>query len=405
MRTLLAFELKKILNRKTLWLALALGVVMWVQVRGTGYIYERLSGRAQGFKDVTMQYEGQVLTEALQARIQADFDGYVAAHADRFAWKTFSQGEPEEFTSLCTTEEALDYDDGVLDSFGSLTVARSLEERQERMRQNQQALASGEDEQGKPLTAKQRRAINEEILYLAVTPVVHYARGWQEFFQSPNENGLWVLVAVVMALLGLFNGEASARMEPIVLTARSRRRAVAAKLLAAAMVAGGSVALFFGLQFAAMAYTWGLQGALLPATALDHVAVSMPIIVVFALTVLVLALAAMACAAVVAWASARFRHGLLSLLASGAILAGMAILWRNSWMLMEPPYNLHGNTVYEVIREWLLALPINTLMDPIYMSDRVTDWGTLAQLVLLPMVLSALLCWLAVRAFLRRRKI
>ena len=405
MKTLLACELRKILSRKVLWVVLALGVVMWVQVRGTGIVRERLSGSTQGVKDVIAQYEGQVLTEALQARMKESFESYVAAHGDRFIADPEPVGNDD--SHWLPGEAATPYDQGVWVTYANLSGQMSLEDLRESQRMFQQMLTTGVDEQGMALSADTRRSLNDRVRFFAATPMVRYAKGWEEFFRAPNENGLWVLLATVVALLGLFGGETSAHMDAIVLTARNRRRAVAAKLLAGAIVSGGSAVLFFGLQFAAQAYAWGLQGAWLPASQVDIRYGSLPVAGVFALSVLALVLDAVACGAIVAWASARMRHVLLALLAAGAILGGMALLGMDSGTALQRQLRLLFSPYSPVLQmvDWFVyALPVNTLMENYPLAWNMSQAPTLILHLALPAGLAVMLSWLSSRAFLRRRR-
>jgi hypothetical protein len=117
---------------------------------------------------------------------------------------------------------------------------------------------------------------------------------------------------------------------------------------------------------------------------------------------LVLVLAAVCCSVIVAWSSARFRHPLLILLIAGAILGSMVVLQDNEMTLFcrgeETPL-FNGIS-------WLLnMLPVNTLIHTYFLAEQVTMASKLAFLLAFPLALSTLLCWLAGRAFLRRRKV
>ncbi len=404
MKTLLAYEFKKLLNRKIFWIALALCVGMWVQVRAIGIINERFSGSVQAERDVLRQYEGQVITEALQARIQQDFERYVAAHPDRFSLMQMDENDPGSKEEYWPNEAATRYESSVWATYYNLIGNRSLEDQQEFVRFAQQRLDKGTTEQGKPLTYQDRRTYQEVVKEGAIPAVVHYTRGWEEFYQGIDENGFMAIVVIGLALLGLFNGEASAHMDAVFLTAKARRRAVAAKLLAATAVATGIAALFFGLRFAAVAFAWGLDGATLPVSAMnrDYGVGTMPILPAFALSALVLALAAVACGAIVAWASARFRNGLLTLLAGGGILAAMALVWDFRPQLFQPIY---GTLAFDWIHNFLSALPVTVLRDTYNLAEQISQPSLLVLLLAVPTGLTVLLYWLAQRAVLRRRKV
>ncbi len=404
MKTLLAYELKKLLNRKILWVALALAVGMWVQVRAIGIVNERLSGSVQAERDILGQYEGEVITEALQARLQQDMERYIAAHPDSFFLMQIDENDPDSKEEYWPNEAATRYESSAWVTYYNLIGSRSLEDQQEYVRYAQQRLDDGTTEQGKPLTYQDKRRYQEIVQEGAIPSVIHYARGWEEFFQGIDENGFMAIVVIGLALLGLFNGEASARMEAILLTAKARRRAVAAKLLAATLVATGVAALFFGLRFAAVAFAWGLDGAMLPVSAMNthYGAGTMPILPAFALSSLALALAAVACGAIVAWVSARFRHGLLTLLVGGGILTAMALVWDFRPQLFKPIY---GTLAFDWIHKFMSALPLTVLRDTYDLAELICQPSLLILLLAVPAALTVLLYWLAQRAVLRRRKV
>jgi ABC-type transport system involved in multi-copper enzyme maturation permease subunit len=408
MRMLVAYEFKKLLGRKALWVALILGLAFFLLNPMSNSDNSGSQDSVRGIKDIYRQYEGQVLTEALQAKMQQDFDGYIAAHPDRFTQGVLEgvdedkDGQPD--TTYFPNEVATDYDSEVWVAYSNLIGNMSLEDTQEFMRTVNEMLTSGTDTLGKPLTLSYRRSLEQTVQAGVAEPVVHYTKGWEGFFKDEPLPGLLVLVITSMALLGLFNGEASARLDSVVLCTKARRQMVWAKLFVGAAVPAGAVLLFFGLQLARMALLWGLDGAMLPITALESIryatnTLDLSVLSAFALSAVVLALAAVACGAVVAWASAQFRHVLLTLLAGGAVLAGMVWLWKQDVALFGTESSLAVGA-----NQLLYALPPNTLTNTYFMPERVASAGTLALLIILPIGLSVLLGWLANRAFLRRCK-
>ena len=129
---------------------------------------------------------------------------------------------------------------------------------------------------------------------------------------------------------------------------------------------------------------------------------TMPILPAFALSALALALAGVACGAIVAWASARFRHGLLTLLAGGGILAALALVWDYRPQLFKPIY---GTLAFDWIHMFLSALPVTVLRDTYNLAEQISQPSLLVLLLAVPAGLTVLLYWLAQRAVLRRRKV
>lgn len=91
MRTLIAFEFKKLLNRKTLWVALAL-VLAFAAYDTKGMWQSRFGGYVKGLRDASAHFEGQVLTDAVAAQARAMLLRYAQQHPEDFQYST----EPQE---------------------------------------------------------------------------------------------------------------------------------------------------------------------------------------------------------------------------------------------------------------------------------------------------------------------
>ena len=396
MGTLVGWELKKILNRKALWVALALGLALMVQT-DTSVVHDGVSGYARGWHDTYAKYEGQVATEALRTRMQEDYEQYAAAHPESFQKAEFADetGEPAYYA----TDSG--YYSGVDSAYIWLAQEYTVEYIQENYRNAAQELQSGVDGKGAPLEYYSIRFDREIVRNGVWTPVIHDSLLWTQYFYQFGSGlpGMLALAVAVLALLGLFNGEASARMEAVVLTVKARQRLAAAKLIAGAIVVAAVMALILLLHGGLYVWAYGFTGADVPARIVfsamditDLTALSMGV-----LLILTKALAVAACASAVAWASARFRHPLLSLLAVAAVLGAMMV----GAVGQVIPH--HYNSPFLVgFGEYAQRLPFPTVI-----GDNLYDIAhpqAVASLVLFPVAFGVLLCWLAYRAFLRRRK-
>ncbi len=394
MKTLLAYELKKLLNRKILWVALALGMALlvWLDmsiINNTSY--------AQGWHDVYAKYEGQVATEALQQRMQEDFSSYVAAHPGDFqeAWRDDQTGA----VHYMANDSGYNY--GISDAYNWLSQGMTVESVEAQYLDAKQQLENGVSQDGTPLGYNDIRFYEKIVRNGLRTPIIHDALFWLEVFYQARgiSTGILTLAVAVLALLGLFNGEASARMEAVVLSARYRQRLASAKL-----VSGGIVVIVFTMFYLALhiglsILVYGLTGMDAPAqtvfSAMDTTALTAG--TVGFLILLVKALAIMACASAVAWASARFRNPLMSLLAAAAVLAVTMLV-----MVVSAIPDYYNSPVLTAILEHAALLPLKvTLDDVLYEVARPPQ---LTCLLVFPVVFTALFCWLAKRAFLRRRR-
>ncbi len=400
MKTLIAFELKKILNRKVLWVMLAFGLAMmaWVDKEVIQY---RTSGYLQGWRAVIAQYEGQTITEAFRQQALSDYNQYVAGNAEHFvAYPSDAQG------GLRYHSKGFDYYLGAGSAYDRLTQMTTLESEQEQFADAQQYLKNGTWEDGKPLDAGSRRYFERYVHRGPQTPVLHDAKGWQDYLDTGKASlpGMVAMILSALALLGAFNGEASARMEAVVLTTKARRRLTTAKLLAGGCAACAVALLFLALHVGVFAWAYMLDGAHLPAGQVYfHYATDLTVAQAFALSNGVTVLAVLACAAVAAWASAQFRHPLLALLVAGAVLGAM--------MGVDGLINTISNLSDSLLPDWVnllheyaFLLPTSALYNHYGVFYGMDEPLKLAFLLACPSAITALFCWLAQYAFLRRRR-
>ena len=401
MKTLIAFELKKLVNRKVLWVVLALGLAMmaWADKEVIQY---RTSGYLQGWRAVIAQYEGRTVTEAFRQQVLSDYNQYVAGNAEHFvAYPSDAQG------GVRYHSKGFDYYLGAGSAYDRLTQITTLESDQEQLLDAEQYLKSGTWEDGKPLDASSRRYFEQYVRQGPQTPGVHDAKGWQDYLDTGKSSlpGMVAMILSVLALLGSFNGEASARMEAVVLTTKARRRLAAAKLLAGGCVACAVALLFLTLHVGVFAWAYGLEGAGLPASQVFfHYATDLTVAQAFALSNVATVLAVLACAAVAAWASAQFRHPLLALLVAGAVLGAM--------MGVDGLINTISNLSDSLLPDWVnllheyaFLLPASALYNHYGVFYGMDEPIKLTFLGVFPLMLIALLCWLAKSSFLRQRMV
>ena len=408
MGRLIGWELKKLWGRKSVWITLLLCTVLFVLGESEAVTHFGLSGHAQGYRDVYQKYLGQTITEKLKKQITEEFTQYIQAHADSFTLEEFGDDQTGIKSTYFPSRTATGYDNGVWDAYNDLSGAYTVEEAQESLAYAKERLSTGKDEHGKPLKPDYLRAYQEEVHVGLRTPVVSFTRGW-DLILSPLDTilglaGYITLLTVGMALLGLFNTEATSRMEVLVLTAKHSRRVVWVKLITGVLVSIGVAALFFGLQYAVSLGIWGTEGSMLPADSHRDMPGSSAMTMgqSYALSMLFLLAMATACGAIVAWASARFRRPLVALLAAGAILGGMALA-QGTWV--HSSYRLASDFWAYRIDNALLLLPSIALIQTDLLPYRAytMPWPLLELGV--PLAMTVLFSLFAYRAFLRRPRI
>lgn len=416
MRTLIAYEFMKLLGRRAAWGALllalaAFALLSWQAVRGSD-----LPAQAQGMRDVYSRYEGQAVTDALRLQAQKDYEAHLASNADRFDASTVTVPNGREYTWYIANQPG--YDEGVRLAFEDIGNLMTLEDKEQRVRQAQERLDAGAEEDGKPLTDAARSGYESTVRLGARVSHVHYAQLWQRSLQLGSVlPGILTLLVLAAALLALFNGEAAARLEAVVLTAKARQQTAWAKMWTALIVSIGVSVLFFGLQFALDTLIWGLDGAQLPVS--DYYygmnlrnGIDLPVGRAFALGQGVVLLASVCCGCVLAWASARWRWPLMALLAAGLALGSMIALHRlfanNFWHFEEyaASHDLQelSATISSVL-ERLWTLPPNVLIESYPLPFQMTQAAKVIPHLALLLALTALLWWRSLHNFLRHRKV
>lgn len=356
MAVLLRYELKKLLSRKLIWLFLALSF-MFLLLGLKESLDLAASGFAQGMKDIYSLYEGRVVTNVFQKEVKAAYAEYVALHQDEFI--TYQNVENGEVTSYSKGSR---YYDGVSQAFSDITNQTTVESQQESLQSMKETLSRGKNEDGSLLTWLQQRDYERMIHDGDTTPVVHYTRGWYELYTASSTiPSLLVLLTAGLALLPLFNGEHSSKMESIVLYAAQRRKAAAAKLLAALSFTSAVAVLYFAFNFLITALPYGLDGASLPVATMQYWHGSSQLTVggAYALSSLAIILAAVACAALVCISSTLFRHPLLSLLCAGALIV-LQFLFKDSFGDIVPSWS--ASPFWFFVNNRVHQLPLNMLM-------------------------------------------
>ncbi len=403
MGRLVGWELKKLRGRKILWVVLVLGMALFLFICWSRMEIYGLSGYAGGYHEVYLRYQGQTVTDAFRTQVTQDFFQYVSAHADRFKLVALDEGGPEEYAYYQSTGP-WGADTGIWQAYNDLKSASTLEDNQKFLRYAEERVATGTDEQGAMLPPYQLHEYQNTVARGVTTPIVRFTRGWDECLYDSVLTGILTLACIGITLLGLFNTEATSRMEVLVLTAKHSRRVVWAKLITGVLVSVAVVALFFGLQYAVSLGIWGTEGSMLPADYHRDMPGSsaMTIGQAYALSMLFVLAMATACGAIVTWASARFRHPLVALLAAGAILGGMALA-QDTWV--HNSYRFASDSWSNFVNNALLLLPSIALIQTEILPYRAytMPWPLLEFGV--PLAMTVLFSLLAYRAFFRRSKI
>lgn len=403
MGALFRYELKKLLSRRLVWLIVALCAAYMVFInRGT--LSQLWGGYVQGMKDVYAQYEGLTVTDALKQEAKDALSQYADDHPSHVQrWEN-----PDGSVDYMSTAMGLDYYSGVCVAYQEIGFLTSVEDIQSSRESRQLALDTGKNPDGSPLPGYQRKQYEQWLNYKEATPAVHYAMAWYDatYFDF-SSTGPILLFLLAIFVLPSFGRESSSRMEGVLFCAAGRNRAAVAKMLAAAFCAGALVLLFYGLELAISAATYGLDGAFAPARFIWG---DIPNAAAFAFALLAAMLAAAACASLTAFSSALSRNMLLSLLFAAAFI-GVQILISAAiqggiaaWLfrkmdnpLLEPPW-------YYGLRQYAGMLPAVWLTNHNSPIGFVSSAGYALFWLGFPALLSALLCWLAPGSYFRPRR-
>lgn len=393
MLTLIRYELKKLFTRKSVWVVAALCVGLQLFGSST-MITEKTNGRVQGIRDVYRMYEGRVLTEELAGQAQASFNGYIAAHPDRFDAYANEDGSTTYFA-----KDYFAYEGGLWQGYMDIIQGNTMESRQKWANVKEKELLEKTD-----LDAFKREALAAEIVALREPAVVHYMQGWNTIAMQQQTMGIFALFLLALSLLSVFSGERSAHMESILLGAARRKQAAMAKLAATAVFALIAFLLLYGLQFLLIVLVYGIGGVNAPASTMGYIygGADSTVGALFGRAALISLAATLACAAAAALSSALLRrHPLLSLLGFGLFIGIQMMLltarinqfyWgidMSSMPLLERTVNM---------------LPACVLCSSDALLNTVWNAGNVALGLGMPIVLIALTVWLAPRQFLRRRK-
>lgn len=311
MGALIGYELRKILSRRIVWGAIALGLFLLLYSNGgISLIRARLGGRVQGMRDVYAQYEGQVLTDAVAAEAGAALNAYIAQNPDEFV------SHEDENGVIFSARDSYGYADGVWTAYMHIAYGTTYERKEKTESVLLARLESGTGKDGKPLTWREQCQLVYQLKEACQSSVIVYSEGYRYLMEAGQIVGVLALGLLLLILPPLFAGEAAARMESVLLCAAGRKRAVRAKMAVAFAEGLGVWMLFYGGQILMIALTYGLAGAGAPYTGFyDVFGWTMGGMLMTYLAVSLITTLAMA--AVIAWMSAIFNRPLTAL-AGGA---------------------------------------------------------------------------------------
>jgi ABC-type transport system involved in multi-copper enzyme maturation permease subunit len=402
MGTLFRCELKRLLNKKLVWLlfALCVGMNLWVF---WPYFSEKTSGRVDGIRAAYTAYDGRVVTDSLVAEVREDMAGYIAAHPGDFELSPFGEENADDiFMKYYPKGSGYTYGFWV-----ACSDISSKETQEMRLAQNERfrrELDTGYDSSGHKFTRRDRQYFEHALASSQETTVVHYAEGWKQMLMQVQWQGLYVLIMFIPALVPLFASESAGKMEGILLCAARRKRAVSAKLLAALLYAAAITVALYGLPVLLTALTYGLDGASLPASTLNGWLSYLPgeaIGFVYLKAGLVSLMAALACALAVSLGSSLFRNPLPALLGCAAIIVAQYV----------PAILGQTFALTQLITEFDLPVRIAALLPavPLTFTSQLfysLDWrGDFEIAVALSLLISGLALWLTPRLYLRPRMV
>lgn len=364
MSTMIWYELKKMLSRKTVQLFFLL-VAALILVQQISPIRDALSGYARGMREVYGRYEGQTITEALQKQAAADYAEFALSHSEYFN-TLYDEGQ----NTVSYSAKVGGYYGGVAQAYDELIFGESVESLQ-RTREGQ---AEG-NRKGAP-----------------VTPTAQYLGGWSALGRTMGD-GMFALFLLVLGLLPVYAQEGTSRMEGVLLSSAKRGRASAAKALAAVVFALLVALLVYGMETLVIALTYGLSGASTPVSALSHWSQQSTLTIgeYYTLAGLTVVAAVTASAALVALASSLFRQPVAALITAAALIAAQ-------FLLVIAAGNSPASQIY------MNLLPAPALASPWSWLDSLLDAKYAAFALIFPALLSIFLFCLAPRCFLRRRK-
>ncbi len=398
MGLLFRYELKKLLNRKLTWLLLAVCVGILLN-----FDHGMLAGKdfVRGMRDVYDRYEGRVLTDALVKEALADSEAFAAAHEGEFGM--VDDGEINELRH--TGRDA--YCSGAWQAFSEITHGTTREYCLERAASVQACLDNGCYENGKPLTQDDRARLKNDITMLTTRPpVVHYAEGWERLSLCNQFIGMFPLFLLALCLTPLFAGERAAKLESVLLCAAKRKRASAAKLLAALTATLAIFIVLYGTQLLAVSLTYGLDGAVSSAyySNWGYARTDRTLLGIFAGQALVWLSAMLALAILAALFSSAFRNTLAAMLAYAALIAIhivlVSIVNSGFWHSLKGP-------VWETVSTIVYLLPGNALYDGNYgmeIGSILSDLRYVAAGILLSLSLAAAAAVSAHALYRKRRK-
>lgn len=406
MGQLFRYEMKKLLYRRTLWAALALGAVLSI-IANQSMIRCALGDYIDGLKDGYAPYEGQIATDALIARVDEEYLAYVAAHPDDFVENRIDEETGEKFYWARYDNS---YADGLCGAYIAVSQYETVEERHRRAGIFRKWLETGYTDDGKALTEYQKQSYAQSLEDLENSEplVIRYPGGWWFVLNSPGSS--ISLLLLLLAVLGsLFTGDSTARMETLVLTSAQRGRSAATRLLAA----GCCTLLFFVISYGpnvlVTALTYGLPDLTMPVSQVPQPTSPIYSIDGYAEEAMPLRqallgiesahlAASLACAAIVVFCSSALGRPLYSLLAAVAAIAVQIVAFSMTTpdALMIPGSSSRFNLA--------ALLPASVLWQGSTLTESLGRTNLMAMIIIVSLALAALLTALAPRCWLRPRK-
>ncbi len=416
MKTLIAFELKKLINRKVVWVALALSAVL-LALNSYNNIKLSLDGSVGGMREVYARYEGQTLTDALHTQMLSDFQQYAASRPNEYRPYSGDLGywaQPGHRPAF-----------GVSMAYQNLMDMQTAEMLQTEWQQAKGALQTGVAADGEKMNLETRQRYETLTSRPPVVPVIHYDMGWTDTsstflideMMSVTGVGLSdvVLLGIVLPLsvllIGLAGWANARQMEPIVLTGVRRRSAMLAQAFTA-MLAAAAVAVALCLwELCLRVVPLGIQGwNVIPAT---HSASHLQ---AWAVSALLATLGSAACAALIALICAAVRgSGLAGLGLSALMLAAQFFLWKLCYALYLNWWFANMDSDAPISRpRWVAVTDAVTQALPFYrinahgagnLGALTPQGGQLVFALAVAVGCCTLGLWLAPKIYLKRRKV
>lgn len=416
MGTLIRYEFKKLINRKAVWVALALSAVL-LALNSYNNIKLSLDGSIGGMRDVYARYEGLTLTDALHAQMLSDYQQYAASRPDEFRLYSGDLG----YWSQPGHRPAF----GVSMAYQNLIGMQTAEMLQAEWQQAKDALQTGVTVEGEKVNLETRQRYETLTSRPPVVPVLHYDMGWTDTsstflideMMSVTGVGLSdvVLFGIVLPLsvllIGLAGWANARQMEPIVRTGVRRRSAMLAQALAAMLTAAAAAVALCLWELCLRVVPLGIQGwNVVPATQ------SATHLHAWAVSALLATLGSAACAALIALICAAVRgSGLAGLGLSTLMLAAQFFLWKLCYALYFKWWFANMDSDARLTEpRWVAVTDAVTQALPFYRInahgagnlDALTPQGAqLAFAVAVGVGCCLLSLWLAPKIYLRRRKV